>query len=117
MFEEKYIMTGIVSMLLIAAWQRPEVFKKHISNKVMAISGFILMVLIVWGVATKEAIKSIPPELSEATIKSVTLSIENNYAPTTWSIFSFVLFFGSFFLDWIADISLEYEKGKTNKPL
>ena len=103
MFEEKYIMTGIVTMLLVAAWQKPSLYKAHLSTKIMFLAIAIMMLFGVWEAALDVAKAGLPGELSETLKKAVIESINNKSVSTEWWLFIGFMYFASFFLDWLAD--------------
>lgn len=112
MFEEKYIMTGIVTMLIVAAWQKPELYKEQLSNKIMFLSTAIIILFGVWEAALSVAHTGLPEELNDVLQKSVVESINSKSVPPNWWIFIVFLYFASFFFDWLSEISLKYEKDK-----
>jgi hypothetical protein len=109
MFDEKYIMTGIVAMLLTAAWQKPALYKEHLSNKVIFLAMALWCLFATWDVSIDVSAMNLPEGLDEDTKLLVTESIKNNSVPLTWWVFNAVIFIGSFVLDWLANISLKQE--------
>lgn len=112
MFEEQYIMTGIVSMLLVAAWQKPSLYKEHLANKIMFLTVAIMILFGVWETALSIAQQGLPEELTEDLNKVVIKSINSKSVPAEWWLFIGFMYFASFFLDWLAGVSLKHEKNK-----
>jgi hypothetical protein len=109
MFDEKYIMTGIFSMALIAAWQKPSLFKDHIVNKIMVLSVAAFLLLGVWEAALQVSIDVLPSSLNEAQLAESKKNIEAVSIPTSWWVFNFIMYVFVFVLDWLAGVSQAHE--------
>ena len=81
MFDEKYIMTGILSMALIAAWQKPSLFREHIVNKIMILTVAVLFLFITWSAALQVSIEALPSSLNEEQIAETKKNIEAFLVP------------------------------------
>lgn len=110
MIDEKYIMTGIIGMLLVAAWQKPSLYKEHLSNKVMFVFGACWLLFAAWDLSLEVAVSNIPKSIGEDALKIVSDGVNKSSIPTSWWIFIVLMYFGSYLLDWLAEISLKHEK-------
>jgi hypothetical protein len=110
MFNENYIMTGIVLMLLSAAWQKPALYKDHLCSKVMFLSMSAIFLFISWDMSLDVAISNFPEALKDELREEVEKSIKKYSVPFTWWAFVVSMYFANFLIDWIASVSLKYEK-------
>ncbi|OUS31288.1 hypothetical protein A9Q98_03175 [Thalassotalea sp. 42_200_T64] len=99
-------------MLLLAAWQKPSLYKKHLSYKVVGFFSFILIVFFIWEVALTEAVNALPENILLDDTENISESIKTKSVSGTWWGFSLLMFFGGMLLDWIAGISEEHEQSK-----
>ncbi|AIF98271.1 hypothetical protein [Alteromonas australica] len=110
MFDEKYIMTGLMTMALIAAWQKPSLFREHIVNKIMFLSLATLILFAVWTLALDIAFGVLPSSLTEDQIKEIEKNFKAISIPISWWVFDGIMYVSVFVLDWLASVSLAHEK-------
>ncbi|MCY7297529.1 hypothetical protein [Alteromonas sp. a30] len=117
MFDSKYIITTIISLLLVAAWQKPSLYKQHLSTAVISISVFFSAIFFVWTIALNSARKAITEELAGEKQEAIINAINSKGVSETWGLFVFCMIFVGGFLAWLADISEKHDKERTtNKP-
>ncbi|WP_018984917.1 hypothetical protein [Salinimonas chungwhensis] len=112
MFEEKYIMTGILAMLLIAAWHKPKFYNEHLANKATIVTVVVLTLFSLWDGAMAIAQQGLPKDLAEECYKAASESIENKAIPVTWWVFSVSIYLISFGLDWLAKALIKHEENE-----
>ncbi len=110
MFDEKYIMTGILTVTVIAAWQKPGLFKEHIVSKLMFLSVATILLFIVWSAALDVALGVLPSSLNEEQLEEAKKNFEAVSIPVSWWIFTGIMYFLVFILDWLAGVSTAHEE-------
>lgn len=115
MFDSKYIITTIITLLLIAAWQKPALYREHLAKPVVYISVFLSFVIVIWTGAMNTAknvlLRSLPSEFEQAIIDA----IELKRVSTVLATFAFGMIFGGAFLGWLAEAVEKHDKNNPKK--
>lgn len=114
MFDENYVMTSIIGMLVIAAWQKPHLYTEEISSKVFKITFSIMIGFIVWGAALSSASLAISSLLDESTLAIAQKAIEDKDISDSWWLFVIVVMFGNSVLEWLSIKIIKQESAKKN---
>lgn len=110
MFDENYIMTGIIGAIGIVSWGKPQFFLDDIANKISRACYLLIAVFLIWGAAIHVAASASVGLLDEATYKLVNESIKSKDVPTTWAYFTVAVLVWNCALEWLAEKRIAHDK-------
>lgn len=117
-FHKEYWMENLyISLILMAvsgitfiAYRHPQLYERDFSNKILAVSGLIVLSLIMHDSGVSSAFKDLSPYLKDGVNEKVKEVVESASASSElWLLVGFVFFYG-LFLSWLAD-HMKKEKG------
>jgi uncharacterized membrane protein len=103
-------MTGVVALLVTAAWQKPNFYEKHLSDKIFFLLLFLCFLSFSWDLALGFAAESIPVEFNDIQKQKLIDSFKKISVPQSWFYFIVFIIIVNFVLGWLARTLIKSDK-------
>ncbi|WP_445364415.1 hypothetical protein ACJJIQ_09150 [Microbulbifer sp. ANSA003] len=98
MLSEEFILSGIITMLVIATWTAPKLYREKLSNLVFLALALVLIALGFWWAALEAVDYILEKSLDKATLRRVQKPLELLAIPVMWWSYLGLFFLGNLIL-------------------